>query len=304
MSTSQTNLRFLWQSRASGGRAAVLFMAGFGLCWAIAEDVFGTHLQHSYGLIQIVWMRYAVHLVIVFLLWGWHEPSRIWRTERPVFHLARSLMMLVMPLSFAWAFVRGVPAALTSALFWIAPVLVILLAIVWRQERPSRLTWVAIALGTLGTFAIVSQSLPTLPAIPIAPLVMALSFSVYVVMTRFLRTERVEANLFYTAVGVFAILSLIVPKGWITPSVHDIEMIVGIGTFGFVSLLMLDRAVSHAPVCTTSPALYSQLAFAALIGIFASGHRPSLHTLAGLVLIVGAAALAWALPEAKDLKSA
>jgi drug/metabolite transporter (DMT)-like permease len=79
----QSRLRNLWQPRAASGRVAVLFMAASCLGWAIVETVFGRHLQRSYDVMQIVWMRYAVHLLVVFGIWGWHQPSRIWRTGRP-----------------------------------------------------------------------------------------------------------------------------------------------------------------------------------------------------------------------------
>ena len=48
----------------------------------------------------------------------------------------------------------------------------------------------------------------------------------------------------------------------------------------FLSLLCLDRAVSHASLSDTSPALYSEVALASLIGAATTAHRLSLHALA------------------------
>jgi hypothetical protein len=59
------------------------------------------------------------------------------------------------------------------------------------------------------------------------------------------------------------------------------------------------RSVSHASLSDTSPALYSEVAFASLIGAATTAHRPSLHALAGIVLIAAAGALAWAQPGEK-----
>ena len=169
-------------------------------------------------------------------------------------------MMLIMPLSFALSLTWGVPVLFTWAIFWLSPLMVICLAAAWQHERPSRASWIGIVLGSLGVVAVTAPTLPASPFAPFAPLVMALSFSVYIVMTQSLRTEHLETNLFYTAVGVFAVLTLFMPSVWIAPSLHDIEMIVGIGAVGFVSLLLLDQAVRCAPVSATSPALYSQVA--------------------------------------------
>jgi drug/metabolite transporter (DMT)-like permease len=248
---------------------------------------------------QIVWMRYAVHLLVVFAVWGWRQPSRIWRTERTLFHFSRSLMMLIMPLSFAWAVSHGVAPALTWLLFWVSPFAVLVMAILAGLERPSPSAWIGVALGSLGVLSIQILGIPAAPHVPVAPFVMALSFSAYVIMTRALRSEDVAANLFYTAFWVFVALSLFMPRVWITPDIHDLMMAIGIGTVGFVSLLCLDRAVSHASLSDTSPALYCEVAFASLLGAAASAHRPSLHALAGIVLIASAGALAWALPGGK-----
>jgi drug/metabolite transporter (DMT)-like permease len=283
-------------SQLATARVAVVLTCAFGLGWAIVEDVFGSRLHQTYDLMQIVWMRYAVHLLIVLNLWGWHRPSLIWRTSRPVYHLLRSLMMLIMPLSFASSLTWGVPVSFTWALFWLSPLMVICLAVAWNHERPSRASWIGILLGSLGVLAVMAPRLPASPFAPLPPLLMALSFSVYVVMTRSLRTEHVEANLFYTAIGVFAALSLFVPSVWITPSLHDLAMMVGIGTVGFVSLLLLDQAVRWAPISATSPALYFQIACASVIVMLTSGHRASAYALIGILLIGAAVALAWMRP--------
>jgi drug/metabolite transporter (DMT)-like permease len=241
---------------------------------------------------QIVWTRYAVHLLIVLLLWGWHRPSRIWRTQRPGYHLLRSLMMLIMPLSFALSLRWGAPVSFTWTVFWLSPLMVIFLAIAWQHERPSAASWIGIVLGSIGAVAVLAPALPESPFAALTGLAMALPFSVYVVMTRSLRTEAVEANLFYTAVAVFAVLTLLMPFVWITPSLHDLAVMIGIGTVGFASLLLLDHAVRCAPVSATSPALFFQIVCVAVIAMLTSGYLAPAHAVIGIVLIIAAVALA------------
>src|SRR6185436_4624638 len=89
------------------GRRAMLLLALFALAWAFVEGVFGARLQLHYALMQVVWCRYAAHLACLLLLFGWRRPARLWRTRRPGFQLARSLLMLVMPASFALSLAAG-----------------------------------------------------------------------------------------------------------------------------------------------------------------------------------------------------
>jgi drug/metabolite transporter (DMT)-like permease len=291
-----------WHSWLGGPRAAVLLMCAFGAGWAIIDNVVARHLHQNYDLMQVVWMRYLVHLIIVLLLWGWYRPSRFWRTKRPAYQLTRSVMMLIMPLSFAVALTSGLSVSLVWLLFWLSPIMVICIAVFWLNESPLRVTWLAAGLGLLGVVAVLVPAVRSTSSLAlVVPLVAGLSFSVYVAMTRSLRTESIESRMFYTGAGVFAVLTPFVPLHWIMPSWHDIPVIVAVGSFGFVALLLLDRSVSHAPVSATSPALYSQVACASVINMLASGQRGPGHVLVGLLLIVAAGALAWAWPGQDEL---
>jgi len=291
-------------ARLTNAHSAVLLMCVFSAGWALVEGVFGAYMRQTYDLMQIVWMRYAVHLLIVFAIWGWRRPSQIWRTSRPMYHLVRSVMMLIMPLSFAWAFTHGAPLSFVWAVFWLSPVVIVLLAMLWWRERPSAITWGCLAAGLLGMLVLDLPAVSHSKLVIVAALSMAASFSVYVMMTRSLREERLETNLFYTAIGVFVLLSLYVPGVWVTPSLHDFALMVGIGSFGFIALLALDRAVHHAGISGPAPAMYLQVACSAIIGVLLARQVLSLHVLAGVLLIGAACVMAWRFPGTPELAGA
>ena len=258
-------------------RRAMLLFAAFALSWVGVEEVLGRLLRQPYPLMQIVWCRYASHLLLLFALCLWSQPARLWRTSRLTFHLLRSLCMVVMPLSFVLALQAGAPGATIWAVFWAAPVLI--LAIVWRGWRgshgshsprvpaeaaPGALSWWIAAACTLAGVLMYwplqgsgPASMPILGLL--AALAMALSFAVYVVMTRSLRGEAVQANLFYTAIGVFALLTPFMPAVWVMPSRHDAAVLFCIGALGLVSLWLLDRAAAAAPLTQAVPGLYAYL---------------------------------------------
>ena len=129
---------------------------------------------------------------------------------------------------------------------------------------------------------------------------MALSFSVYVVMTRSLASERVLANLFYTALGVFLALTPFMPMVWVTPSWHDACVLIGIGVLGLVALFALDRSASLAPVSAIAPILYIQVVGLALVE-FLNGHSLSRRTLAGAAVIVAIAGFQWRLDMSREV---
>ena len=274
-------------------RRAMLLMAGFSILWVVLEAVVGAQLKGNYNLMQVVWSRVGVHLVTLAMLFGWRQPSRLWRTRRPVFQLVRSLLMFVMPFSFALSLGLGLHADTVWAVFWIAPLLVIATAHVMIGERAPLLVWGLAASGTLAAAVVHPPTRPSSPLLLVLPIAMALSFSVYVVMTRRLRDEPVLANLFYTALGVFLVLTPMMPHVWITPTAHDLVVMIGIGTIGLLALYALDRAAAGAPVSLTASALYFYIPCLQLVLVLLHAGDTSRRALAGCAAIVVIVAFLW-----------
>ena len=278
-------------SAADSQKLATLLMISFAVLWALIEVELGVRLRQPYDLTQIVWCRYAAHLLIVAVIWGRRNPARIWRTARPGMQLGRSLLMLIMPLSFGFAIATGDSVAGAWAVFWLSPLLILLLARVICHEQVPALVWLSTGVAALGAVAIIRP--PSLPAGfgLFWPIVMALSLSLYVVLTRALRREALSANLFYTAVGVLIPLSLYVPRVWVTPSAHDAVILFGIGALGFVALLALDRSSDRATVSSLAAFLSVQVVTVCAINL--ARHRVGVTRMmmAGLALLLGALAV-------------
>ena len=277
----------------NAGRYSMLLMIAFGALWALLEAV-ATHLTRSYSPFQVVWTRYAAHLAFMLAVWGWRQPVSLLRTRRPLLQLARSALMIVMPASFVFGVMRGLSADTLMAVFWVTPLLILALsAMVLREAAPPAL-WLAAAAATAGAVLVLGPRPPPASLSWLVwPLTMAGSFSLYVAMTRLLRSETTRANLFYTALGVFVVLSPVMLFVWITPSRHDLAVMVAIGLIGWVSLYCLDRMAAAAPVTESAPLAPTQVAVVAGVGLLAGHFHPRPEVWAGLVLLAGAALVAW-----------
>jgi drug/metabolite transporter (DMT)-like permease len=253
---------WLFRAHAHQGdepRRAMALAAGFAFAWVLLEEVVARRLEGRYDLMQIVWCRYAAHLTTLLLLWGWHRTGSMWRSKRPVFQLARSLLMLVMPASFALAVQSGTPASLVWSVFWISPLLILALVGWWHGDRASWVQWLAAMLGSAATVVVLRPVPLASASMLLLPIVMAGSFAVYVVMTRSLRDEPLWTNLFYTAMGVFLALTPWVSGVWVTPSPSDALLLFAIGAVGLMALAALDRSAACAPVSSGAPLLYIHL---------------------------------------------
>ncbi len=103
-----------------------------------------------------------------------------------------------------------------------------------------------------------------------------------------------QTNLFYTAIGVFAALTPVVPWTWVTPPTHDLAELFGIGAVGLLALWALDRAVASASLSTSISALYLHLPALVLVAWAAEGDVPSPRkALGGLLIFVVVTWIAW-----------
>ena len=274
-------------------RIALVLMLCFAILWAILEGELGVRLRQPYDLRQVVWCRYASHLLVVALVWGWRTPAALWRTNRLPLQLGRSLLMLVMPMGFMFAAMSGTAVRSVWAVFWIAPLLILIGAWLYGGERAPRWLWVVTALATLAAMIVVGpSSVPTLSGF-LFSLAMSASFALYVVFTRELRREALSANLFYTAVGVIIPLSIALPRYWRTPPLHDAIILFGIGALGFVALLALDRAAERTAVSWTAAVLTLQVVVVQCIDALRHTAVISTSGTVAALLIVACAGVVW-----------
>lgn len=64
------------------------------------------------------------------------------------------------------------------------------------------------------------------------------------------------SKLFHTALWVFAVLSLVMPFLWKSPTPQVLIIFTAIGISGFFVLFFLDKAIEMAPVSKTAPVIY------------------------------------------------
>ena len=147
-------------------------------------------------------------------------------------------------------------------------------------------------IGLAGTWLVIRPPFPgTGGWLLLLPLGMGFCFALYNVLTREMRTERTSANLFHTALWVFIALSFVMPSVWHTPSLKAALAMIGIGVWGFVLLLFLDRALAWAPASLVAPFIYTRCIWGDALELIRRRFHPGLHELLGSILIMGS--LAW-----------
>jgi len=268
-------------------------VAAIGLMAAVAASWAGIELMASFipsrvSAFQTVWTRYGVHLAFMLLVLGPSQGSHMVRTRRLPLHVFRSLLMLGMPFCYIMALTLGLSAAFVWSVTWLSTPMLLALAGPMLAEQVSALQWAATGFGLLGTWLVIQPALPAPGWKVLLPFGVALSYGLYKLLTRQMRDEATSANLFHTAAWVFLALTIVLPLFWRMPPPRALAAMVGIGIWGFFTLLLLDRALALAPVSITAPFIYTQCIWSALLAWVRHGHAFSTGMLVGAALICSA----------------
>jgi drug/metabolite transporter (DMT)-like permease len=281
----------------------ILLMTAAVLCFALL-DATSKGLSQTYPVPMLVWARYTLHflLMLIFL-----APSMRWKlvaTRHPVKQVVRALL-LVCVTGFAMAAFQRLPLAETTALLFVTPLIVALLAgpLLGEQLRP--LHWGASICGFGGALLIARPG----GAFDLAGIMLVLAaaacYSVYQIQTRQLSpTEDTLTMLFYTALVGTVSMTLGAPLYWggPLPGLADGLLIASLGIYGGTGHYLLIKAFRYAPATTLSPFLYVQLIWATLLGWLVFGHWPDAATLAGMAIIAASSLALALLPRAGTAK--
>ena len=264
----------------------ILLMLAAVLCFALL-DATAKHLSQSFPVPMLVWSRYTFHFLIMLVFLA---PSMRWKlvsTQRPAMQVIRALM-LVGTTGFAMAAFRHLPLAETTALIFVTPLIVALLAGPFLGEKLRPLHWSASIFGFLGALLIARPG----GALNLTGIMLVLGaavcYSIYQIQTRLLSpTEGTLTMLFYTALVGTVSMTLAAPLYWggPLPGWTEALMIASLGIYGGTGHFLLTKAFRMAPATTLSPFLYVQLIWATLLGWMVFGHWPDSTTLVGMAII-------------------
>lgn len=251
-------------------------------------DTIAKYLGRFYPVTGLLFARYLAHLFVMIVWLAPHMKSGVLRPHYPVLQIVRGVLLVSATFCFFNA-LRHLPLAEASALGFLHPLLIVALSgpILKEKVRPAR--WIAVIAGFIGVLIIVRPGGGLLTPAAIWPMVNALFFSLYQIITRMLSgKENSYTTLFYTALvgSLVSMFGILVPGGWITPTpVHGL-MILCMGIIGATAHFMMIKAFDHAPASALAPFSFSQILWVMTLGYIVYGDFPSQGTLLGIAIII------------------
>lgn len=267
-------------------RTGILWMVG-ATCLFVCQDSTSRILLGSYPATEIAFARYLVHMVLVTGFLAFRDP-RLMISRRPLLQLLRSSFLLAATL-FIMLALKTMPFVDFSAIVWVAPVLVAGLSIFVLHEKVSPGIWISVATGLTGVWVIIGRTGLDFSFSMLFPFLAALANALYQITTRLLHGANSSmTTLFYTALAGVFFCGGYLPFVAVAPDVTGGGLMLLLGLLGVASHFCLILAFAAAPANIVAPFGYTALLWAALFSLFIFGEIPSLRTLLGAALIVGA----------------
>ena len=244
--------------------------------------------------IQIVFLRYAIHLVLVATIHLPRHGRTMVRSGNIRLQFFRALALLGAT-SCNFLAVQFLPLTVTGSIAFTVPLLICALSVPLLGEQVGWRRWSAIAVGFLGVLVIVRPGTDAFHPATLLSLAAALSTAFYMLLTRKVSSyDSAATSQFY--VGIFATVFLlpVVPFFWSFPSTAGGWFVFfSIGVFGFVGHQLITVASSLAPATVLAPFSYFQIFFLAAASWIIFNQPPDVWLYVGAPIVIGSGLYIW-----------
>ncbi len=298
MTSSSSNLR-----GAACASVAVLFFATIDSTIKFLSDTYALH--------QVVLIRSMIGMAVFLLVimpfsGGW----RVFVTHRLGLHVLRGACVVFANLTFFLGLAE-IPIADGVAIFFVSPLLITIMSVVFLGERVGPWRWAAVGMGLIGVIIMVRPGTGSFQSAALLPLLAAFGYAFLSILTRKIGTTESAATM--TAyiqivfIAVCAVSGLILGDGrfagaerpaldfllraWPPLELADWWLFVLIGAGSCFGGFFISQAYRLGEAGFVAPFEYVAMPMAVLTGWLIFGDLPDAAGWLGIALIVGAGLL-------------
>ncbi|MCU4654258.1 DMT family transporter [Roseibacterium sp. SDUM158016] len=309
-------------SRDANAARAIAFILG-AMVFISANDMLIKLLSGGYPLHQIVFFRSVIAICAGLVLLRMEGGWRLLKTDRPGLHVLRASCIVVANMLFFLS-LSVIPLAAATALFFVAPLFITLLAIPVLGEPVGRHRIAAVGVGLLGVVVMAAPGLELggAPRWALAlPVLAAACYAGMQVLTRKLGVGSAASAMAIYIQGAFILVSLgffvvagdgrfaagagpgpleFLLRAWVWPAPGDAWV------FGILGLLSagigycLSQAYRLGTAAVVASYEYAALPLAIFWGWLIFGEVPGPSVWGGTVLIAGAGLYVFARERVRD----
>ena len=260
-------------------------------------DAVAKILGQSIPLGQLLLVRFAVQAIILIpMVWA---TKLVWRMNGWVLKLAFLRTVLhIFGIGAMFTALQYLPLADAVAIAFVMPFIMLLLGkyILGADVGARRL--IACIVGFIGTLLVVQPSFANVGWPALLPMVVAVNFSFFMLITRQIAKETNPIGL-QAVSGVMAV-GIMVPALAITagmgidaltlipPTGFEWSMLGAIGVLGTLAHLLMTWSLRYAPLATLAPMQYLEIPIATVIGFWVFKDLPNGLAAVGIAITITA----------------
>ena len=212
--------------------------------------------------------------------------AQLWRVRWSL-HLLRGVLGIATLVWFTWA-LRYLPLSTAYAIFFVAPLIITMLAVPILKERVGWRRWLVIGVGFAGALVVLRPTRAgTLTLAGLAVLATAAGYALSAITVRVLsRTDTTQSTVFWLMLMVAVGGGVLALPEWHVIERHHWPVLAGIGVTGAVGQYALTEAFRRGQASAIAPFEYTALAWGAGLDWVVWHVAPSARTLAGAAVII------------------
>lgn len=249
-------------------------------------DTIAKLLTETVHPIQVVWWRQFGLLIGVGLLIGLRGRS-VLRSAHPKLQIGRGVLAACSATLFIIG-VSYVPLADAVAITFVAPFMVTILGAVILREPVGLRRWIAVTVGFLGVLIVIRPGMGVIHPAAGLILIAAAAFALRQVLSRLLAgSDTTQTTVAYTAIVSSALLTILLPFYWQTPSsASEIGLLVAMAFVAAIAETLVIMALNAAEAVVVAPVHYSLLIWGTMYGFLVFDQLPDGWTALGALIIV------------------
>lgn len=220
-------------------------------------------LSGSYPPLQVACLRALASLPFLVVALAWNNSWRELRMRRPLLHLFRGLLGVVMLSTFVYA-VSRMSIANTYALYLCAPLMVTALSVPFLGVQVPLTRWIAIVLGFGGALIVLQPDKSGFGSLAsLAAAVSAVCYAIAVIAISLLgRTDSKPSMVVSFMVCMAVGAGLLAAPNWQPVSLQHLPILALIGLAGASGQHFITEAFSRAPPFVVAPFEYTAIIWA------------------------------------------
>lgn len=272
------------------------------------NDVAIKGLSDGYALHQVIMFRslIAMAFMLAFVV-PFSGGLAALRTSRPMMHVLRGVLVVLANFTFFMA-LASLPLAETVAIFFVCPLIITMMSVVFLGETVGPRRWASVAVGLIGVLIIVQPGSAAFQPASLLPLVAALCYAGLQIVTRRIGDTESAVTMTVTVQAAFILVSAVSGvlfgagqfagqldpslafffRAWVWPPLGDLPVFALIGLASALGGYFISQAYRSADAALVASFEYASLPLALIWGLVIFAEWPGVTELGGMALILGA----------------